>query len=179
MSDDPQSLDRRAVGAPRPRGAPGSERCIRESALLSRQQGRAPRSWAAPPLDPARGALSGSRRAQAGKASSRCLDFRIPASGWPYSRWIDRTGCAREIAARARRFPCARWTACYEGSLATHPVPAGVTSNRGLLVEGHWCLFRSPEPRAITQVLLGWHGPRRHPPFRGPVARLGSDSSQA
>ena len=90
----------------------------REAAILSRRQGRAPRSWAAP---------------QAGKASSRCRDFRIPASGSRYSRWIDRTRCAREIAAPARRFSCRGSTACYEGPLATHPGPAGAIPHRGLL----------------------------------------------
>ena len=79
-----------------------------EAAILSRRPGRAPRSSAAP---------------RAGKASSRCRDFRIGASGWPYSRWIDRTGCAREIAARARRFPCRRRPARSEGLLARHPGP--------------------------------------------------------
>ena len=84
---------------------------------MSCRQGRARRSRAAP---------------QAGKASSRCLDFRIRASGWRYSRWIDRTRCAREIAAHARRFPCRGSTACFEGPLATHPDPAGAIPNRGL-----------------------------------------------
>jgi hypothetical protein len=41
-----------------------------------------------------------------------------------YPRLIDRTRRAGEIDARARRFPCQRATACYEGSLATHPDPA-------------------------------------------------------
>jgi hypothetical protein len=61
--------------------------CCATARILTRQQGRAPRSRAAP---------------RAGKASSRCRDFRCPASGARYSRWIDRTRRARKIAAPLR-----------------------------------------------------------------------------
>ncbi len=84
---------------------------------MNRQRGRARCSWAAP---------------QAGKASSRCLGFRTRESALRYPRSIDRTRFGGETKARGRRFPCSRGTACSEGPLATHPVPAGGVPGRGL-----------------------------------------------
>ena len=46
-----------------------------------------------------------SRAPQSGKTPRHCVGFRISESGWRYTRSIDRTRCAGESHAGARRFP--------------------------------------------------------------------------
>jgi len=89
-----------------------------ESAILRRHQGRAHRSRAAP---------------QAGKASSRRRGFRLLDVGRALIA-LDRPHALRP-GNRGTRSSLSDpgGTACSEGPLATHPVPAGGIPNRGLL----------------------------------------------
>ena len=94
----------------------------------------------------------------------------LSASGLRYSRLIDRTRCAREIATRARRFPCHGSTACYEGPLATHPDPAGAIPNRA---QGHQPRCRSLSTadgrRLPTRTRESARAPAQRTTIRAPV----------